>query len=187
MWPFFILEPGDDLADRDERIGRCAAINAGVQIGPGAAHFELGVDHAAQAHTKRGQPRRKELGVRDERKVGLEVGGLGGDVRFDRLASYFLFALEEDAHIEWQRAVGCQQRFQCLNLGHHLAFVVDRAARVDVAIALRGLEGRRKPLVERVGRLHIVVAVNEHGGLAPHGRRPVRGTPGFPAACSQSA
>jgi hypothetical protein len=60
-----------------------------------------------------------------------------------------------------------------LTCAHHLAFVVDRAAGVEVAVALGGLEGRREPFVERVGRLHIVVAVDEHGGLA--------------GACSQSA
>ena len=71
-----VFEFGDDLRQRDKRIGRRAAIHAGVQIGLCAAHFELGVDHAAQADAKRRQAGRKQLGVGDQREVGLQVGGL---------------------------------------------------------------------------------------------------------------
>ena len=48
----------------------------------------------------------------------------------------------------------------------HLALVVHRAARVEIAVALRGFEGRRDPQIQRVGGLHIVVAIAEHGWLA---------------------
>ncbi len=62
--------------------------------------------------------------------------------------------------------MAASNRLESLDLRHHLAFVVDRAAGVDVAVALGGLEGRREPLVERVGRLHIVVTIDKHGRLA---------------------
>ena len=64
-----------------------------------------------------------------------------------------------------KRVIGGQQRLERLDLRNHLALVVDRAAGVEVAVALCGLEGRREPFVERIGGLHIVVAVDEHGGL----------------------
>ena len=159
-------------ASADERIGRRAAVHAGVQIGFCAAHFDLGVDHAAQADAKRGQAGRKELGVGDQGKVGLEVGGLRGNVVRNSLPSHLFFAFEQDADVERQRAVRGQQRLERLDLRDHLALVVDRAAGVEIAVALGGLEGRREPLVERVGRLHIVVAVDEHGRLAG-GMQPV--------------
>ena len=63
-------------ADRDEGVGRRAAVHAGVKIGFGAADFDLGVDHAAQADAEGGQAGREELGVGDKREVGLEIGGL---------------------------------------------------------------------------------------------------------------
>ena len=47
-----------------------------------------------------------------------------------------------------------------------LALVVAGAAREDVVAADLRLEGRRLPLVQRVGRLHVVVAVEKDGGLA---------------------
>ncbi len=65
-----------------------------------------------------------------------------------------------------------QQRFQRLHLRPHLALVVHRAAGVDVAVAFGGLEGRREPLVQRIGRLHVVVPINQHRGLA-RGVQPV--------------
>jgi hypothetical protein len=51
-------------------------------------------------------------------------------------------------------------------LSDDLALVVDRASSVEVSIALRRLERRCEPLVERVRRLNIVVTVDEHGRLA---------------------
>ena len=59
-----------------------------------------------------------------------------------------------------------EQRFKRFDLRNHLPFVVDCTAGIDVAVALGWLEGRREPFVERIGRLHIVVAVDEHRGLA---------------------
>ena len=53
-----------------------------------------------------------------------------------------------------------------------LAFVVTGAAAVDVAVALRRLERRREPFIERIDGLHIVVAV-EQGGWFAGGVQPI--------------
>ena len=58
------------------------------------------------------------------------------------------------------------QRFDGFDFHPELAFVVDRAAGVEIVVALGGLEGRRNPFVERIGRLHIVVRVAQHSRLA---------------------
>jgi hypothetical protein len=44
-----------------------------------------------------------------------------------------------------------------------LSLVVHGAAREDLPVAHRRLEGRRRPELERLGRLHVVVAVDEDG------------------------
>ena len=161
-----VLHFGNHLRQSDEGIGRRAAVHAGVQIGFCAAHFHFGVDHAAQADAERGQAGRKELGVADQREVGCQVGGLGGDVGSDAFAANFFLAFKQHADVDGQLA-GCgQQRLERLNLRPDLAFVIDRAAGVEIAVALGWLKGRRVPLVQRLGRLHIVVAVNEHRRLA---------------------
>jgi hypothetical protein len=51
-------------------------------------------------------------------------------------------------------------------VGHHLTLVVGGAAGIEVAVAHRRLERAGDPLIERVGRLHIVVTVDKDGRLA---------------------
>ena len=53
-------------------------------------------------------------------------------------------------------------RLERLDVQEELAFVVDRAAREDLSVAHRRLERRAVPELERLGGLHVVVAVDEH-------------------------
>ncbi len=78
----------------------------------------------------------------------------------------FLLALEHDLHVDRQPAGLLQMRFDRLEVHEDLALVVGRAARVDLAVADRGLERRRFPQVHRIDRLHVVVAVEEDGRRA---------------------
>ena len=48
-----------------------------------------------------------------------------------------------------------------LDVREHLAFVVGGAAGVDVAVAAHGLERRRRPLLQRIGRLNVVMPVDQ--------------------------
>jgi hypothetical protein len=138
-----------------------------VQILLCAANLKLGVDHAAQADAEGGQAIGKQLGIGDQGEVGLELGGLGSDKGRNSLSANFLFAFENDADVEGQLAiVGGKERLKSLDVGIDLALVVTAATGVEIAVALGGLKGRAEPLVQRIDRLDIVVAVTEHGGLA---------------------
>ena len=100
-------------------------------------------------------------------KSAFSFGFLLADVLGDRFAADFFFAFENDLDVDRQlAAVALHQRFERLDFHPELALVVDRAAGIDVVVALGGLKRRRMPLVHRVGRLHIVVRVHQHGGLA---------------------
>ena len=57
-------------------------------------------------------------------------------------------------------------RLERLHVREELSLVIHGAARVDASVAHRRLERRRGPQLERLGRLHIVVAVDEHRGRA---------------------
>ena len=61
-----------------------------------------------------------------------------------------------------------QPRLGGLEVHDELALVVAGAAGVDDVVLVARLERRPHPLVERIGRLHVVVAVDEHrrGALA---------------------
>src|SRR5207302_9989967 len=57
----------------------------------------------------------------------------------------------------------CLERF---HVQEQLPFVVNGSAREDLAVSHGRLERRRRPQLERLGRLHVVVAVDENGGRA---------------------
>ncbi len=56
-----------------------------------------------------------------------------------------------------------------------LPLVVAGAAGVDALVLVPGLERRTDPLVERIGGLHVVVAVDQHGRRIGPGTHPLAG------------
>src|SRR6266699_5486596 len=54
-------------------------------------------------------------------------------------------------------------RLERLHVEKELAFVVHRSARENLSVAHSRLERRRCPELERLGRLDVVVAVDENG------------------------
>ena len=86
------------------------------------------------------------------------------------VAADFLLAFNEEDEVRREHAalgkeVACSQ-----DMGHDLSLVVRRAARVNSTVANRRLKRRRRPFLQRFGRLHIVVPVNQN-------RRPCRIVP----------
>ena len=132
-----------------------------MQIGPAAAQIDLGVDQAAQAVADRRHAAGEHRGVRDDHDVGAELGLVRADEVVEVDAADLLFAFEDDLHVHRQAAVLLEMRLDRLEVHEHLALVVGRAARVDLAVADRRLERRRLPQLERIDRLHVVVAVEE--------------------------
>ena len=92
--------------------------------------------------------------------------GGGFDVLLDVLAAGFLLAFEQELHVHGQLAGDLQQALHGLDLDEHLPFIVAGAARENVVAADLGVERRRLPFVERIGRLHVVVAIEKERGLA---------------------
>ncbi len=72
----------------------------------------------------------------------------------------FFLTLEQELQVHAQRIVFLH-RFDRTQAGVELAFHVRRPPRHHIIAAHRGLEGRAVPLLERVRRLHVVVAVDQ--------------------------
>ena len=68
------------------------------------------------------------------------------------------------------RPLGVEHGFVGLEETEHLALVVRGATGVEPAVAHGRLEGRSAPFLEGVGRLHVVVAIDEQRGPAGDGR-----------------
>ena len=78
------------------------------------------------------------------------------------LASNLLFAFSDHDDVHGKLFPRGEMRFERFHVQEELPFVVHRPARKDLSVTHRRLEGRRRPEVERLGRLNIVVAVDEN-------------------------
>ena len=84
------------------------------------------------------------------------------DERLEVRAADLLLALEDDADVDRQRPGLPEVRLERLDVHEQLPLVVGGAAREQLVVAHRRLERRRRPQLERVDRLHVVVPVEEH-------------------------
>jgi hypothetical protein len=113
------------------------------------------------------EPRKASVSKPSERHCRLELCAVhveeGGEAR----AAGLLFTLEQDGHVDRQTVMNGKPGAAGLDEGHPLALVVRGAAGDDGFPGTRVLgktrrEGRRGPLLQRIRRLHVVVAVKQH-------------------------
>ena len=116
------------------------------------------VDEPARAEVEGGHVLPRHAAVEDEAGVGAALVGL--EEVDDRVAARLLLAVEGDPDVDRQRALA-RQELRRLEEEVGVALVVDRAARVEVAVADLGLEGIGLPEVERRRRLDVEVAVEK--------------------------
>ena len=91
---------------------------------------------------------------------------MGLQVSFQVLARYFLFPLDQHADVHREAAVFPKVGFQGLHVDPHLSLVVRRSAGIQVVAPNHGIEGITLPQLNGFRRLDVVMAVQEHGGLA---------------------
>ncbi len=103
--------------------------------------------------------------VGDANHVAREFVAVLDEERAEARAADFLLALDEEDDVHGRRAGAGERLADAEDVREDLAFVVRRAPGVDAAVAERGFEGRRDPLIKRIGRLDIVMAVDEDGAF----------------------
>src|SRR5690606_9346706 len=81
------------------------------------------------------------------------------------------FCEQHDVHR--QATVGLQMSLDRLHMEKELTLVVDRAARVDAPVADLRLECGTRPEVQRLGRLDIIVAIDQNGWRVGSGAAPL--------------
>gem|GEM_PF-6026521 len=98
--------------------------------------------------------------------------GVGGQERGQANAAAFFFALNHDGDVTRQEGVGVAVGLERLQKHHDLALVVAGSAGVELAVADRRFERPGRPALQRVGGLHVVVAVEQHpaSGARDHDR-----------------
>ena len=142
-----------------------------MQIAVGAGHAKLAVGDAAQAVGDGRHAGGELAAVADDHAIARQAIGVFGEVFLQPLAADFLFALDEELEVQRQTALDGDPGLDALQVREQLALVVGGAAGVELAVAAGGLERGRGPFFQRIGRLHVVVAVDQGRGGAGHRRR----------------
>src|SRR5207248_11730331 len=95
----------------------------------------------------------------------LQTVAFAFEERLEVRAADLLLALDEEFEVHREAAVAeLEEPAQRLEVVEHLALVVHRAAREELTVADRRLEGWAHPFVERAHRLHVVMAVHHDRG-----------------------
>ena len=160
------LQVGEQTNQGFHRVGRRAAVAARMQIPLQGPHLNLGIAHAAKAGVDGRQSGSIVAHVGHHDRVHGGPLGLAAEQIEDHPAAALLFALDDEVHIEGRLAVGIQRRLIGLEQREDLALVVHGPPGIQLSVPHGGLEWRGDPLVDRIDRLDIVVAVAEHRRLA---------------------
>ena len=143
------------------RVQRDAAEEPRVQIALSGADRDVEVAEPAERGVERRHSQLLEAPVEDDR--GVRPTLVRCDPFDDRLAADLLLGVEREANVHRELACG-RESARGLDEDEELGLVVRHAARIEPAVALGELEGRRLPEVERIGWLNVEVRVTEHRG-----------------------
>ena len=100
--------------------------------------------------------------VRRENQVGLQAVAIAPYPGCEMGAPHLLLALDHELEVDGQALGGPQEGFRHANRDEHRSLVVRDAAAVEPVVPHLGLEGRARPVRQRIGGLHVVVAVDQH-------------------------
>ena len=159
------LERADDAPQRVDGIRRVAAERSRMQIDRSAAGVDLDVQDPAQRAGHHRPVQLVESAVPHQHRIRAQLLAVLAQVLRQRIAGALLLALDEEADVQRQLARPGQV-LHGLDRGHVVALVVARPSREQVSVSHVRLERRRLPFVDRVGRLHVVVAVDRQVRLA---------------------
>ena len=149
------------------------AIAARMQILDGGPDTDLEAAIAPASDIDAGQIRPPARAVGREHGIGLQQLAMRLQGWPERRASAFLLALEIEPHIDRQPPLDLQERDQRFECDQQRPFVIRHTTRIDPAIAFGGLEWRGTPQLQGVGRLYVVMAIDQKrrrsGGTQPLG------------------
>jgi hypothetical protein len=164
--PLVVVQRAENAGQHTDRVLRRAAEQAGMQVTTGGGDAHLVIDEAAQRSGDRRRFRVPHRGVAHQHEVGGEVGLVLFEEGAKMRRADFLLALDQHGDVDWQPARDRDPGAAGLDKGHELALVVLRTARDDDPAPVgmggdRRLERRVPPQLQRISRLHVVVAVEQ--------------------------
>ena len=156
------MHAGDQLAQRLRRVEHRAAEDARVQVVVGTVDAQLEVRQAAQGVGDGGHIGREDARIGVEGEIAAQHVLMAGEEIAQAGRADLLLALDQELDVHAQ-LTGLQHGLQRFDRRHHLPLHIRRAAGEEVLAAHLRLERPALPQGERVGRLHVVVTVDQHG------------------------
>ena len=160
-----VVERGAKFGQRLDGVVDRAAMEAGMQVGLRTGQADLESDDAAQGRRDDDLVGRRRGGVGKDDAIGLGEFGLMVMEEFrEARGADLLFAFDQERDAQGQVRASLEQAGERGD-GHEVrTLVISGPAAPDASVADDRLEGRRGPEIQRVGRLHVVVAVEDDMG-----------------------
>ena len=136
-----------------------------MQVPRRAINSDLQGGDTAQPIGQCGVFQRRNAIVRNHHRVAGQFLPVLGQEAVKLGGTHLLFAFDEEDEVARQRGSAADVGLDRIQVGQMLPLVVGRAAGIEGAVFNAGFERRGLPQFERLRRLHIVVAVDEEGGL----------------------
>ncbi len=162
--PGLINQTAAQLGDRVDRIRHTAPENSTVQIfgRTGQPHFCR--HDSSQAVRDRRNAVTVLAGIADDRDVGLQAFFVVCQESIQIVAANLFLTFDQKLDVHGQPSGFVHPRLNRLQMGEHLAFVVRGTTSVDLAVANLRFERGRRPEFKRIGRLDVVMSVNQDRG-----------------------
>ena len=160
--PVGVYQRGDHLAEHLDGVRHGAAVVSGMQVLVGPGHLDFQVAQATHAAVDGGDLVADHRGVADQADVRFQELAVGLDPGRQRGAADLLLALEEELDVVGELAAA-HEVFEGLDVHEQLALVVVGSAAPDGFVVHLRVEGIVIPLVQRLHRLDVVVAIDQHG------------------------
>src|SRR5262249_29961542 len=113
---------------------------ARMQISPGSAYLNLGIDNAAQSIHQCGNLFGWHAGVTDKGGITLQTLGMRAHIFLNRLASSLLLTLDQDTHVHRQGTRNPHQGFQGFEDQHGLTLVIASSPAIEIIASQSWLE-----------------------------------------------
>ena len=158
------------FAQGGDGVGDSSAENAGVQVHAGSVYLQLKAAEALESVGEGGDVRCGHAGVAHHDDVAgqflLHLWVL--DEAEEALAAALFLALQQVNDVEGQGSLLADDALCAQDVGHDLALVIRCTSSVHPSVPHGGGEGITLPSRDGVHGHHVVVPVDEHGGLAFH-------------------
>ena len=133
-----------------------------MEVFVGACHRHLHICQTAHPTVDGGCLVRYHCGVRHQTDIGAEHLFVLFEKWGQRRASNLFFAFENEFYIMIELS-GAYQVFKYFDMHEQLAFIIVGATSPNGAVTDYRFKGVGMPFLKRLGRLYVVMAVNEYG------------------------